>query len=912
MTTLDEPFSSSRFCWVPGLEPGRNQFVSFERRFRLEREQSAVLHLFADTRYRLWVDGRFVAYGPGKFVTDSPEYDTHALRLDAGEHLLRVEVNYYGASSYQTMPDGLPGFIAAGRTDDRTVDFATPGEWRSRVHRSWDPEAPLFSFAQNPVEICDLRALGSELAGPAEGAVAPLPPERCPWRELRPRSAPYPDYEPIRPVHLSVVGTLRPALRWGLTVKHPCFLQGDRRSQRHDCLFATNIWSSKEQTARMECFWSDLWLNGEPLQPEYGGRLGNHGEAEVRLRQGWNRLVGRFEVLTEHWSYLVGFAPETGVSLHALPDRAVGDAFLLLGPAPLEQLPDPANADPEGWRTASGSVAEAAPGRWVAWEEPVPESSARDVSVGQAPRELPLDSGAVWCFDFADEYFGHPRLEVEAPAGTILDVSYDDWRREDGCVRLYGSNPFVDATDRFVLPGGRTAVHVLNPRGGIFLQLTFHTPAGARGSACAVHRVEVLRRTLLPEPQGWFHSGDEVMDWAWRVSLHTLRASTDESYSDCPWRERGSYIGDDWVALRLHRLCTTDLSVALRTFDLFGRAQLEDGQLPCCAPAWLRLPHEDFSLIWLLAVCDLADSPPGLEFLRSQWPVIERLWASPRWHPDPETGLWNADGLRMFVDWGVVRSEREGRANAALNAFRVAGHRATADIAEAIGLREAAALHRREADAVAEAMMRFLWMPAEGRFAASLGADTPALHANILGLAFGIGPRDRLLDYLQPLVEENLRRGLSEGQNAGHAELYFLSYLLPALAEAGRPDLAERTLQSHYGYLRSLGLPTLPECFHRADRGGGSCCHSWSGAAAIYLTQYVLGLRRPSPFEPDRWVLHPIVHGIEGAEGAVPHRLGLIEASWRRDGQEIEASVQAPPGVEVEPGPRVRLRRLPD
>lgn len=912
MPSLPQPFEGSRFCWVPGQEPGRNLFVSFERRFRLQRAQEAVLHLFADTRYRLWVDGAFVAYGPAKFVTQSPEYDTHRLTLAAGDHVLRVEVNYYGASSYQTMPDGLPGFLAAGGTEDGTVRFDTPGEWRSRVHRCWDPQAPLFSFAQNPVEICDLRALAAELAVPADGPVAPLPQERIPWRELRRRSAPYPDYLPLRPPRVSVAGPLRPALRWGFTARHPSFFHGDSPSPRHACLFSTWIWSPEAQSAEMECFWSDLWLNGEPLRPEYGGPLGNHGRAGVRLEQGWNRLVGRFEVLTEHWSYLIGFAPETGVSLHARPDPSAEQAFLVLGPQPPESLPDPLAEEAQGWRVVGGAASEAAPGRWAAWESPLPAASVADVPAEGAPRSIRSESGAVWCFDFGDEFYGHPVLEVEAPEGTILDSSYDDWRREDGCVRLYGSNPFVDATDRFVLPGGRTKVHAANPRGGVFLQLTFHAPPGRGTAEFAVHDVAVLRRTVLPEPLGRFRCGDGLLEWAWNASLHTLRASTDESYSDCPWRERGSYIGDAWVSLRLHRLCTPDLRVALRTFDLFGRAQLEDGQLPCCAPAWLRKPHEDFSLIWLLAVRDLADSEPGLDFLRGEWPVVERLWASSRWRADDETGLWDADGLRMFIDWGVIREERSGRANAALNAFRVEAHRATADIAEALGMPEAARRHRDQAERVAEAMLRHLWLEPEGRFAPSLGADTPALHANILALAFGIGPTERLLGYLEPLLEANLERGLTEGGGSGHAELYFLSYLLPALAEAGRPDLAERVLARHYGYVRSLGLPTLPECFHRADRGGGSCCHAWSGAAAIYLTAYVLGLRRPNPFEPNRWVLHPVVHGVDRAEGAVPHRLGPIEASWRRTAEGIEARVSCPEGVVVEPGPGVSLRRGSD
>lgn len=904
MAGLLSPFERASYSWVPGLQPGRNQFVSFERRFRLERAQRVVLHLFADTRYRLWVDGRFVAYGPARFVTQMPEYDTHELKLDEGWHLLRVEVNFYGASSYQSMPDGQPGFLAAGGSEDGDASFETPGEWRSRVHGAWDGEAPLFSFAQNPVEICDTRLLERELAEPAAGPVEALPQDRCPWGPPRPRSVPYPSYEPMRPAELLLRSRLARVPRWGFQVRHPAFQHGDRRSERHDCLFRTWIHSPIEQQGSMECFWSDLWLNGERLRPQYGSeRFGNHGSVPISLAAGWNRLIGRFEVLTEHWSYLLGFPGFEGVSLHAFRDLGTKDAFELLGPMPSTELPDAAAAPPEGWRLERGDPRSVAPGRWVAWQ------AGEGADPGSA---VVSRHGALWCFDFGDEFYGQPVLDVEAPEGTLLDVSYDDWTHPDGRVRLYGSNPFVDATDRFLLRGGRQTIHAANPRGGFAMQLTFTPPADGSEWRFEVHGVSVLRRTLLGEPEGSFRCPDlPTLEWAWEKALHTLAASTDEGYADCPWRERGSYIGDGWVNLQLHRLASADLRVALRTFDLFGQAQLPDGQLPCCAPSWLRQPHEDFSLLWVLAVRDLADSPEGLWFLRRQWPRIERLWASERWRPDGDTGLWDTTGLRVFLDWGVPKTEREGRGNAAVNLLRVAAHRATADVAEALGLDEQAESHRRSAERVADALLTHVWLPSEGRFAASIGSGTPAIHANTLALRFGVGPVEPILSYLEPLLRENLERGLREGQNAGHLELYFLAFALPALAEAGRPDLAEEMIRSHYGYLRSLGLPTLPECFHRVERGVGSRCHSWSGAAAVYGSGYVLGLRRPDPLRPERWLMSPIVsEDVSGAQGVVPTRFGPVMASWRRTHRGIEATVRAPSGLVVEPGPSVAVCRV--
>lgn len=910
--SLPAPFLASRFAWVHGLAPGRNQFVSFERRFESGPGPGAVLHLFADTRYRLWVNGSFAAYGPGRFVTDSPEYDTIELAawLQPGVNVLRVEVNYYGASSYQTMPDGLPGFIAAGGTHDGAVDFATPGAWTSRIHRAWDPEAPLFSFAQNPAEICDTRVLARELETPADGPVAALPAAACPWRTLRPRSVPLPDYRESTPVRLLAAGRLIGDRRWGMQVKRAEFLQGDRKNSPRFTLFGTWIYSPHTQRLEMDCFWSDLSLNGKALVVEYPHILGNHGRTILNLQAGWNFLAGNFELLLEHWSYMLGFPEASGVTLHARPDPACAEAFAYSPPQPDRSVPhfdpDPsAYRIPADWTLDAGRILSVTPARMVGWDRMARSSVVREIPWAQPlPAGTQMARSAVWNFDFADEFYGHPVLEVEAPEGAILDVAYDDWKREDGAVKIYGSNPFTDAADRFILRGGRQRIEVLNPRGGIYLQITLRAPEGSPAVPLRVHDVRVRRRTLLHNIQGSFTSGNALLDWTWRASVHTLEASTDEGYADCPWRERGSYIGDGLVNVHLHRLMTCDLRVAFRTFDLFGRAQLENGQLACCAPSWLRRAHEDFTLIWMLAVRDLWAFTGRTEFLQAQWPVIQRIWASSTWKPGTD-GLWDTTGMRVFLDWGVLPAEREGDGNAAVNILRVAAARACAEIATVLGHTAEAEVFRAQARQVADALGARLWLEKEGRFAASIGADSPAVHANILALRFGIGSGARILAYLEPLLRRNFQHGIENDQFSGFAELYFFSYLLPGLAEAGRPDLAEALIDEHYGFIQKLGYSTLTECFHRADEHRGSCCHSWSGAPALYATNYVLGLRPTAPGNPDRWILAPVVHGHRHAEGVMPHPRGRISARWERDNGVFRARVEAPEGVVVEPGPGV-------
>jgi hypothetical protein len=895
------------------MPPGRNQFVSFERRFVCGANPQATLHLFADTRYRLFVNGEFVAYGPGRFVTAHPEYDTHdlTLRLRAGENILRVEVNYYGCSSFQTMPDGLPGFIAAGGTADGRVDFATPGDWRARIHRAWDANAPHFSFAQNPAEICDTRMLAGELDGPAVHPVVPLPSAATPWPKPRSRSVPYPDYALVRPVRILVAGPAAEKQRWGVQLQRDRNLPAGGGNQKQFVAYATWIHSPRAQNVSLDCFWTDLELNGEALKIEYPGRLGNHGEARIELRAGWNFLAGKVEIILEQWPLIFGLPRSAGVSLHALPALACPETFAISLPrAEPALLPFPAApADyvlPAGWTLAFSDLMRVTPARLTAWDSTA-DAVARAIpycDLGQLAS--PTVPAAIWSFDFDDEYYGQPVIEVEAPAGSVLDVAYDDWKRADGCVNLYHSNPFTDAADRFILCGGRQRIEVLNPRGGIYLQIVLRTPADSPPAGLMVHDVAIRRRTLLNQGAGTFSCGDPVLDWAWRTSVHTLRASTDEAYADCPWRERGSYIGDSLVSFHLNRLLTDNLSPARRTLQNFGRAQLPDGQLACCAPSWLTRPHEDFTLIWIQAVRDFWAYTGDTAFVAAQWPVIQRIFASPAWQPDAD-GLWDTTGLRVFLDWGVLQSEREGAGNAAVNVIRVAALRAAAEMASVLGQANAAARFTAEADRVVIALMARLWNEAEGRFNASIGAITPALHANILALRYGIGPADRVLGYLEPMLRENFRKGCQGPQFSGYAELYFFYYLLPALAAHDRVPLAETLLQEHYGFLKSLGYPTLTEGFHAAEKGQGSCCHSWSGSPAIFATEFILGLRLANPGQPDHWILNPVNSSQFRAEGVLPHPRGSICVSWRRDGDRILARASVPPGVTLTPDGQTEL-----
>ena len=853
------------------------------------------MHVFADTRYRLRVNGEFAGAGPGRFVTQHPEFDTYDLAglLRCGKNTLEVEVNFFGASSYQTMPDGQPGFWAAGGAHG--VNLATPGEWTAEVLRAWRPDAPLFSFAQNPVEICDTRLL--DRGEPAEIEVCRG--SGAPWGPLRPYSGTPLEFPHQEPSRIVLAGRLDQGERRYYFMSHNA--ASGPTAVKPWVAFATWILARQPGAVKVGCGWSELFLNGRRVAAKENVRFSNHCICDLDLRRGWNLLAGKACILSEYWAYGLAVPEDAGVSLHARRDERCADIFAISPPSKdkdLLVLPESGAVEaPGGWRTENGAPPNLTPARAMAWDV-VARDAVRDVDFSRWADVSHIEGReATWCMEFSGDCLGYAILDAEAPPGTVLDVAFSDWLVASGGIAFYQSNPFLDSAERFILRGGRQRVELFHPRGGKFLQVTMRAPA--EPAALALRGVQVRLRRTQHRDRTSFRCGEPAIDWMWPATMRTLLCSTDEAYLDCPWRERGSYIGDALVSVHLDHVLHADPRTSRRCLRQFAQAALPDGQLACCAPSWLRQPHEDYTLLWILALHDHWSLGGDLATVEELWPTVEGVWASPSWTAGA-SGLWNLHGRRQFVDWGVRESEREGDANATINLFRLAALRATAGMAEAMGRAASAADYRTQAAQVESALFDVLWDDDRGCLRASGGAATDALHANVLALCFSAGPgelRSRIVDYIEPRVLGNLARALRGKPHAGHLELYFLTYLLPGLAAHDRPDLAEHVLATHYGHLHASGHDTLPESLAGLVKGGESRCHPWSGAGTVYAARHILGIRPEQAGDPDSLVCAPLVHGIRRASGRIAHPRGWIEVQW--EGEGTLPDVRAPQGVHV-------------
>ncbi len=200
MSRLDFP---AQAAWIGSSHPFdlHEAYLDFRSpaEWRLEQKPAqAWLYLTADSRYKLWVNGRFVNRGPARSYPQRQSVDCLDLTpyLQAGANTLAVQVYQPGYSHFAYVHRGAAGLLAHLLCDGQTA-LVSDVAWRTRRNPSFAALVPRVSIYGSGVEVHDLR-LADDWTNPAYDAsawaaarlVAPL--GGYPWLELARRPVPLP------------------------------------------------------------------------------------------------------------------------------------------------------------------------------------------------------------------------------------------------------------------------------------------------------------------------------------------------------------------------------------------------------------------------------------------------------------------------------------------------------------------------------------------------------------------------------------------------------------------------------------------------------------------------------------------------------------------------------------------------
>ncbi len=343
-----------------------------------------------------------------------------------------------------------------------------------------------------------------------------------------------------------------------------------------------------------------------------------------------------------------------------------------------------------------------------------------------------------------------------------------------------------------------------------------------------------------------------------------------DAYTDTPWRERGQWWGDAYVADHINRVAFGDTQLFRRGLWYMAEA-FEDGTPPALAPNDGLTLLLDYDMLWVQSIYEYYQITGDVEFLMQIYTTLGEFMNYLQKYENLDTGLLEMpDGAwyeTALIDW-AAKASRYGQSTA-LNAMYYGTIKAAAQIAEAVGDSARMYQWRVKADSIKNRVNTVLYLPGEHRYGASIYKGqfiSPTVHAQAWALAYDLVPESEV-----ELVASSL------SQLPFQVKIYGLFWILEAMGKSGHISEALNIIQTYYGEMLEAGATTWWEGFDSNFQYNESLSHAWGGSPTWFLTTYVLGARR---LGPNLWSVKPAFDSVQAVSGALPLEEGELMVSW--------------------------------
>ncbi|WP_282781797.1 MGH1-like glycoside hydrolase domain-containing protein [Phaeodactylibacter xiamenensis] len=903
--------------WIRPEGGERNEYVFFRRAFELETEaEQALLHLYADSRYALYVNEQYVGFGPIRSYHAHPVYDTYDISslLKTGSNVIALKALSNGMETYQLF-DYKGGFSAWGqiRTSKQYIDLSITEGWVARKSEGYDQTAPKFSFATGAIENWDSRGEADwyRMETTTEGWDVPVRlSDQSQWGAFSPR--PYP------PLTQQRISALR--LRGAYPLKDDEVIYSFRiptKDEVHSdynasqtALGYTYLVSPKAQTVEVGLWWGDYYLNGQKLQqqPTDPARSQYRQTYQLKLKKGVNELAFRYGIIWGSWDFYMAVPKEAAIEVRGEHQADKEARFYTYGPfgtsandalAQIDMTRSIAairKATPKDWLAHAKTTNANQPARDLAWQE-FDQSNPLEMEPNEnGYYTIPVaDQGVTLLFDLNEIQLGRVFVEGDFPEGTQIDIGFSEELGPGETPWLYKRYQ-IGAGLRFIADGKEDHYASFKPYGMKYLQVNF----SGHERPFKLKDIGVFRQVYPFEQIGTFKCSDPLLNRIWEAGWRTLQLCAEDTYTDTPFRERGLYAGDMLPEVAITMAVTGDMRLAeysLRVFQDMYREEMQQG---------LENRHNDFPL-WTLITLDYVAKYTGDWSLAAETYNNYATLLRHHLNKKNEVGLIPAE--KVFLEWSQIN-----KSNAAMTAYQaqlVRSMEILAHWAERFGHPEDVSLFRREGQNLKQAVNEHLWDAKRQAFYDGWknGAPIPNYYptSSIWPALLGITDPDRTQKIIRFLKTELMDIG--EEHRNRKITPYSSFYLFALLYREGEAELAEYFMKKHWGPMALHSCtPTVWENFSIAGNQGTSS-HAWSGHPTYFLATEALGVNLGfnKVLDRDEILIAPQSAHLNWAEGTVAHPAGPVKVRWAIKGDQLWLSYEAPKGVSVKVAPKGRL-----
>ncbi len=236
---------------------------------------------------------------------------------------------------------------------------------------------------------------------------------------------------------------------------------------------------------------------------------------------------------------------------------------------------------------------------------------------------------------------GRVFLDIDAPAGTIIDMGISEDLNQQGLPYLY-KRAQINSGCRFICDGKRTRFETFKPYGIRYLLMKITPP---RKAIVTLKKVGVIEQMYPFTKTGSFECSDPMFNKIRELGWRTLRVCSEDSYTDTPFRERGLYAGDALPEYAITLATSGDSRLMKQSLLLFQdmyRDEMETG---------VENRHNDFILKTLIELFWYYQVTGDTAFTKSLFPNYARYLGHLEKNKTAE-GYYM--GGQVFLEWTKI------------------------------------------------------------------------------------------------------------------------------------------------------------------------------------------------------------------------------------------------------------------
>jgi alpha-L-rhamnosidase len=915
----------AKWITIKGHETSQNFWFCARKEFIVDESiAQAKLHITADSRYVVWVNGQRLGQGPIRSWHFAYHYDTYDISdlLYVGENVISVLVTHYGVGTFQYIPAPTGLLVQADITnaDGDTQSVGTDYSWKVNEHPSYDRRTPRIACQQGWAEHFDARVepLGWEDIcfddSDWEDAVEIGEVGCKPWTNLVPRPIPFLTEEPMSPVSVISSRTVNPPKQvWAMNLRSNLLPDDFNANPLPICGFiATTIKVDQETevTFKYQSRWVNatgiLRVNGEDIKqnPDYFSRWAGGSTVTFKLKAGENLILWNVTGTYHEWS--ASFPVESAVMFEPVAPFVNDARFATFGPftssndqdfsaiwnaktiddlKPFIKHVKPINHIDEN----SANIFNLTVWAKQSQDDPkIDDLNALCSANDNVTTIYPTDDGSdiELVLDFGRMGIGFTEFEINAPEGVIMDwLGFESY--QDGTLDYtWGMNNVM----RYITRSGWQNFHSVIRKGGRYFILTIRNLT----EPMQIRQVRSLLNTYPVIHRGEFLCNDHQLNQIWRIGRYTTQLCSEDTYVDCPTYEQTFWVGDsrnegavNYVAFGEYALSRHCLILAAQSLN---RSPLVESQVPS---GWENILTA-WSLLWALACEEYYQVTADMDFLKEIYPYM----AKQAYNIDK---MLNADDLLEITAWNMLDWAPMDTPGAGVithqNAWLVEAYRRTAKVAKILGKNSDAEHFLQVAEKVKVGINKRLWNEEKQAYIDCIRADgtlSPVISQQTNTIVF-------LCDCATENRKDIIRQYMAEAPE-GFVKIgspFMMFFTLEALAKTGDFQKILDLSRKHWGFMLDKDATTCWETFpghELSNRWTRSHCHAWSAAPTYFLSTYQLGIR---PIESgfSKVLIAPEPADLLWAKGRMPTPKGNIFVWWQKTDNGFDIQVELPEGV---------------